>query len=424
MPRSAALPPIIQVHDISKKYQIGSFDRSTFREEFSQKLRAFLLRCKAKLSGHAPEPENKYFWALKNVSFEVHSGEVLGIIGKNGSGKSTLLKILSRITKPTSGKAVVNKSLVSMLEVGIGFHPELTGRENVYLSGTIIGMKKVEIDKKFDEIVEFSGIGGFIDTPVKRYSSGMYVRLAFSVSTQLVSDIILIDEVLAVGDAEFQRKSLAKIDELRQRGKTIILVSHNLFSLEQLCDRVMWLKDGKVKKIGKYDTVVKDYLNQMETPVGEVKFPQNSGSHGAHLLKAFSACEGAATAEIPYNKPINIHIEYQVDHPIDDLKLGCRIWNHMNAPIFHTATNDSLRNGSKLGQPGCRTVSVEIPGFWLAPEEYFAEIGIWSPDVEHHHHVIKAFSFKVVSSSDQTPQAEEFRPQLNWNIISSESNSC
>ena len=238
--------PIIQVHKISKQYNIGIPGRLSFGE----KLLTIFSRFKTPHGDvHRLPPEKKHFWALKDVSFEVRRGEVLGIIGKNGSGKSTLLKILSRITKPTSGRAIIEDSIVSMLEVGTGFHPELTGRENVYLSGTIIGMKKADIDRKFKEILEFSGIGRFIDTPVKHYSSGMYVRLAFSVSTQLVSEIILIDEVLAVGDADFQRKSLSRIDELRQRGKTVILVSHNLSSLSQLCDRVLWLENGQIKKI-------------------------------------------------------------------------------------------------------------------------------------------------------------------------------
>jgi homopolymeric O-antigen transport system ATP-binding protein len=413
---SSRSPSVIQVQNISKRYQIGSFDRLTFRREIAASLNQLVGRFKAKVTGgEIPATADNYFWALKDVSFEVRKGEVFGIIGKNGSGKSTLLKILSRITKPTSGKATIDEHVVSLLEVGTGFHPELTGRENIYLSGTIIGLKKNDIDRKFDEIVDFSGIGEFIDTPVKRYSSGMYVRLAFAVSTQLVSEVILIDEVLAVGDAEFQRKSLAKIDELHQRGKTIILVSHYLFPLEQLCDRVMWLDGGRIKKIDSYKVVAEDYLNSETTPPGIIEFLGKNGAHGAHLIKVFTSCEGQMTAEVPYNKPITITIDYHIDTFIDNLKIGCRVWNNMNAPILNTTTSDpACTDHRHLGEPGQKSVSVEIPKHWLAPADYYLEIGIWSPDVEHHHHVIKALSFKVISSDIEPNTPEEFRPHLTW----------
>jgi lipopolysaccharide transport system ATP-binding protein len=199
------------------------------------------------------------FWALKDINFEVEQGEVLGIIGRNGAGKSTLLKILSRITAPTEGEIRLKGRIGSLLEVGTGFHPELTGRENIYFNGAILGMKKKEIDDKFDEIVKFSGVVKFLDTPVKRYSIGMQVRLAFSVAANLDPEILLVDEVLAVGDAEFQKKCLGKMEEVSDYGRTVIFVSHNMAAVQNLCDKVCLLNNGKIVEIGDTDTIISCY---------------------------------------------------------------------------------------------------------------------------------------------------------------------
>jgi len=245
----------IKVENISKKYQIGE------NKNFPT-LRDKLIELPNRLF-KGPK-KNKEFWALKNVSFEVKKGEVVGIIGRNGAGKSTMLKILARITEPTAGKITMYGRVASMLEVGTGFNPELTGRENIFLNGAIIGMKKSEIKAKFDDIVEFAGVGKFLDTPVKHYSSGMYVRLAFAVAAHLDADILLVDEVLAVGDSEFQKKCLGKIGDLSHSGRTIILVSHNINSIEALCQRSILLGEGKLidfdfteKILAKYSTLSK-----------------------------------------------------------------------------------------------------------------------------------------------------------------------
>ncbi len=215
-------------------------------------------------------------WALRDVSFDVRDGEVLGIIGANGAGKSTLLKILSGITEPSSGRAVIHGRVASLLEVGTGFHSELTGRENIYLNGTILGMKKVEIDRKFDEIVAFSGVERFIDTPVKRYSSGMKVRLGFAVAAHLDPEILLIDEVLAVGDASFQRKCIGKMGEVARGGRTVLFVSHNMAAVSILCNRAILLRDGMVAQVGEASDVVSDYLANAGggTGRGPVERPQ------------------------------------------------------------------------------------------------------------------------------------------------------
>lgn len=242
----------IKVENVSKKYQIG--ENKTYPT-----LRDKLMELPNRLF-KGPK-KTKEFWALKDVSFEIKKGEVVGIIGRNGAGKSTMLKILARITEPTSGKITMYGRVASMLEVGTGFNPELTGRENIYLNGAIIGMKKSEINSKFNDIVEFSGVGKFLDTPVKHYSSGMYVRLAFAVAAHLDADILLVDEVLAVGDAEFQKKCLGKMSDLAKSGRTVILVSHNALAIKSMCDSCLYLKDNRIQLFGPVNEVMAEYQN-------------------------------------------------------------------------------------------------------------------------------------------------------------------
>ena len=244
----------IRVTNLSKRYRIGLHKARyrTLRESITEKFSRIARR---------EQVEKEYFWALKDIDFEVKKGESLGIIGRNGAGKSTLLKILSRITKPTKGRAVLDGRVGSLLEVGTGFHPELTGRENVYLNGAILGMRRTEIERKFDEIVAFSGIEKFLETPVKRYSSGMYVRLAFAVAAHLEPEILMVDEVLAVGDAEFQKKCLGKMGEVTSQGRTVLFVSHNLLAVENLCRKALLLDNGKMIEIGDANTVIETYLS-------------------------------------------------------------------------------------------------------------------------------------------------------------------
>src|SRR3989344_1442135 len=265
--------PIIEVKNIGKRYKItherGKYValRDVLANIFKHPF-AFLAD-KAKSATGLKKKEA--FWALRDINFTVKKGEVIGIIGHNGAGKSTLLKILSQITPPTEGEIVLHGRVGSLLEVGTGFHPELTGRENIFLNGAILGMKKSEIASKFDQIVEFAGIEKFLDTPVKYYSSGMYVRLAFSVAAHMEPDILLVDEVLAVGDAEFQRKCLGKMEEItRREGRTILFVSHNMAAIKQLCNRVILLKQGKISFTGDADEVINHYLNETGSRATEV----------------------------------------------------------------------------------------------------------------------------------------------------------
>jgi lipopolysaccharide transport system ATP-binding protein len=256
----------ITVTGLSKKYQLGRKRSGSFRETMSERFSGLFSK-ESNEAGLAAE-----FWALKEVSFEVKPGEVVGIIGKNGAGKSTLLKILSRITAPTKGRVEINGRVSSLLEVGTGFHPELTGRENIYMNGAILGMKRVEIKSKFDEIVAFSGIGQFIDTPVKRYSSGMYVRLAFAVAAHLEPEILIIDEVLAVGDAEFQKKCLGKMKDVsEQEGRTVLFVSHNMDAVASLCSTGILLHRGKLTEQGEIQTVIERYTSNFAKAIFSIE---------------------------------------------------------------------------------------------------------------------------------------------------------
>ena len=245
---------VIEVNDVKKRYDLGSIGGNTLITDIKE----LFVSNKAK---HQVVDSDEQYWALKGVTFDVKKGEVLGIIGRNGAGKSTLLKILSRVTSPTVGSVNAKGRIASLLEVGTGFHPDLSGRDNIFLNGAILGMKKAEIQRKLDEIIEFAGISKYIDTPVKRYSSGMYVRLAFAVAAHLEPEILILDEVLAVGDVEFQKKCLGKMKDVSEGGRTVLFVSHNMSAINSLCTRTVYLKNGVVGMMGETSDVVKSYLS-------------------------------------------------------------------------------------------------------------------------------------------------------------------
>jgi lipopolysaccharide transport system ATP-binding protein len=300
--------PIIEVTHLSKSYRLGAIGATTLRESFS------LWRERRR--GGTPAADSKEFWALRDVSFTVQPGEIVGIVGRNGAGKSTLLKVLSRITEPAGGRAVLRGRVASLLEVGTGFHPDLTGRENMFLNGAILGMTRAEIARKFDEIVAFAEVEQFIDTPVKRYSSGMYVRLAFAVAAHLEPEILIIDEVLAVGDAAFQKKCLGKIGEVsHQGGRTVLFVSHNMGVVANLCNRAILLKDGKVLRDGPAAAVVGAYIEAGATVTGEATWaagdPEASNDR-MRLLRARILSEGKLTGDVAIDAAVTLEFDFRI----------------------------------------------------------------------------------------------------------------
>jgi len=315
------------------------------------------------------------FWALRDISFEVEPGEVVGIIGRNGAGKSTLLKILTRITEPCSGKALIRGRVGSLLEVGTGFHPELTGRENVFLNGSILGMNRREIRRNFDQIVDFSGVERFIDTPVKRYSSGMKVRLAFAIAAHLDLEVMLVDEVLAVGDADFQRKCLQRLRDVTRGGRTVLFVSHNMPAIESLCDRAVLLKNGRLDSIGDVDAILKKYHEQNRANDGLVgRYNSGSGCQGIIREAVLLDAKGAPTDHLLLGREFHLRLVLESGEPIlspvislgiDD-ELGQRVLS-INTPLSHTA----------IEAVDDRTVvECRVPDFPAVPGEYWVKIAV------------------------------------------------
>ena len=384
----------IKVENISKLYRIGL--KEAIRDSFASTIFSFIkspftnyrkYRSLYKFDDVSPNTDidessksSDVIWALKDVSFEVKQGEVLGIIGRNGSGKSTLLKILSRITHPTTGCIKIRGSVTTLLEVGTGFHPELSGRENVYLNSTILGMTKKEVDSKFDEIVEFSGVEKFIDTPVKRYSSGMKVRLAFSVAAHLEADIMLIDEVLAVGDAEFQKKCLNKMKDVSLRGRTVLLVSHNMAAISGLCTSAILLDKGSLTYRADTNSVVKEYMDSLTSRSAQSinERTDRAGDDSVRVLDLWlENSRGQRIDTIACNDNLSIKISYQADKIYKYLNFRLSINNDLEERIlnFDTRSNPIDKNSYlKAGTVSC-TLTSPIS---LCPGRYSINVAIFN----------------------------------------------
>jgi lipopolysaccharide transport system ATP-binding protein len=367
---------VIRVDSLSKCYQIGvrrHGDR-TLREAivdaWGESWRR-LLRFRPGGSAAGEASADRTFWALKDVSFEVQRGEVVGLIGSNGAGKSTLLKILGRIVEPTYGRAQVRGRVGSLLEVGTGFHPELTGRENVYLNGAILGMSRGEIARKFDEIVAFAELHDFIDTPVKRYSSGMYVRLAFAVAAHLEPEIMIVDEVLAVGDAMFQEKCMGSMQESASSGRTILFVSHNLASIQQLCTRAILLKQGRIVAEGPPGDIVRTYLGDLRTARdGSVREWHDRESNGQARIIQFEVSDtgGNRGASMPVGGDVQFTMVAEFYEPVLDPAFGIVIETTAGEPILDLR---SVHAGLRLGRvKGTITLHARLPALGLYPGEY------------------------------------------------------
>ncbi len=363
------MEPAIRVTNLGKRYRVTGAEKApyrTLRESLTGLATAPLRRLMGR-STRAGEVSD--FWALKDVSFEVQPGEVVGIIGRNGAGKSTLLKILSRITKPTTGRVEINGRVGSLLEVGTGFHPELTGRENVYLNGSILGMSRKEIDRKFDEIVAFAEIDQFLDTPVKRYSSGMYVRLAFAVAAHLEPEILIVDEVLAVGDVGFQKKCLGRMRTVAGDGRTILFVSHNIAALQSLCTRGVYLEEGKIA----CDSSVKEaaglYLNKSQYCHNSINWEKSvaPADNGLILIRAaILDYNGEVATRLTCQSPLRIMLEYKVTKTIRNLSIGFDLQNKEGILVC----GSNSEGARETHEPGNYTAECRFPG-WLFNEDCY-----------------------------------------------------
>lgn len=372
----------VEVKNLSKRYTIGQKERYlTLRDLFVKAAKAPINLAKGKKFA-----KKEQFWALKDINFEVKEGEVVGIIGRNGAGKSTLLKILSRITEPTEGEVRLNGRVSSLLEVGTGFHPELTGRENIYLNGAILGMRRREIDEKFDEIVEFSGVEKFLDMPVKRYSSGMQVRLAFSIAAHLEPDILIIDEVLAVGDAEFQKKCLGKMDQVtKEAGRTILFVSHDMGAVQKLCKRTLLIEDGHIVFDGDTNIAINKYLQESNNLQTCYEF-KNDISKELKILKVnISDNEGKETSVFDVDKSFKVSIDYAINVETKIASLAAILTNSSNQVVFASASVDTLSEEFKPKKRGLYKATFEMPkstGLYLNRGLYWLRISLGEPNTK------------------------------------------
>lgn len=382
------MPPVIKVENLSKKYIIGHQKQerySTLRDVLANGTKRLANKMLHPFAAPVDDPVHEEFWALKDVSFDIQQGDRVGIIGRNGAGKSTLLKILSRITEPTSGKVSIRGRVASLLEVGTGFHPELTGRENIYLNGAILGMSKADIRLKFDEIVAFAEVERFLDTPVKRYSSGMYVRLAFAVAAHLEPEILIVDEVLAVGDAQFQKKCLGKMKDVGKEGRTVLFVSHNMGMIRSMCDRAILLDKGGVVCADETNAVIREYFSygNKTGKHGEISWLDDNAPGGKELVLRKIRITGPRDElqeEFDAGSPINIEIDYEVKQFIRGMRMLIMLFADDGAIAF-ASTDENIRHKIELN-PGSYFSKCTIPSNLLNGGQYTLHVHAGIPNVK------------------------------------------
>ena len=415
---------VVKAENLGKQYKIGAVvDRSpTLRDAIVN-----AAQWPGRMLRGERQPKKEVIWALRNVSFEVESGKVLGVIGRNGAGKSTLLKVLSRITEPSEGYARITGRVGSLLEVGTGFNPELTGRENIYLNGAILGMKRQEITRKFDEIVDFSGVEKFIETPVKRYSSGMYLRLAFSVAAHLEPEILVVDEVLAVGDAEFQRKCLGKMSEVAGEGRTVLFVSHNMSAVLRLTEESIVLERGQMVYRAPTLEAVEYYMSSGHAQTSERKWQSDEVPDSAKPFRPVALRvldpRGQLSDVVRSIEPVTIELEYELDEPIQGLRVGIYLLTMRGDLVFTSFDTDSGEEYEKYGtRPAGRYVSrCQIPADFFNEGQYVLGINASSYRVKRYFQDDHALTFSIDSMGAPGKQWPEnrlglIRPRLNWQI--------
>ena len=365
---------VIKAEHLSKAYQLGDFGTGTI----SRDLERFWARVRGKedpflkigeVNDRTKKGGSNVVWSLNDLNFEIEQGDAVGIIGRNGAGKSTLLKILSRVTSPTTGSVKIKGRIASLLEVGTGFHPELTGKENIFLNGAILGMRKAEIKRKFDEIVDFAGVERYIDTPVKRYSSGMYVRLAFAVAAHLESEILIVDEVLAVGDAEFQKKCLGKMGEVSKgEGRTVLFVSHNMGSIKALCPKAMLLHNGQLKTLDSSSRVIDEYIALNKSNDGQAI--RRKGNRKAEIGNFYlSGPNGQQASEFFMGDDICLNLQITFHDDVSHAELGINVKNMQDELISHVTNHDNeFRISGKKGE--VITYKIQLCDVWYSPNDY------------------------------------------------------
>ena len=400
----------IAVENLSKKYIIGHQKPERYialRDVFANGAKRFAHKLRHPFVAYTNDPAHEEFWALKDVSFDIQQGDRVGIIGRNGAGKSTLLKVLSRITEPTSGRIRIRGRVASLLEVGTGFHPELTGRENIFLNGAILGMSKAEIKKKFDEIVSFAEVERFLDTPVKRYSSGMYVRLAFAVAAHLESEVLIIDEVLAVGDIEFQKKCLGRMESFARSGRTLLYVSHNLTSVSQLCESAIWLENGNVRLIDDSNKTVQAYLASGISAIEGIAVFDTVENHKQAFINSIALRNelGMIASKFDVLTPINVEVRFTCRRKFVSWRLFVAVTRFDGITVFSTTTWDY--NPERLAiDSGTYIAWLIIPGRLLAESRYLLTIGFGEPPDRRHDRHENCLGFEV------TGQAFEYKRSM------------
>jgi lipopolysaccharide transport system ATP-binding protein len=413
----------IKIEGVSKRYRIGQHDQyKTMRDSLTQ----FFKNPRGYARYHWVHRDDDLFWALRDITLQIGHGEVIGIIGRNGAGKSTLLKILSRITSPTTGRIEIKGRVGSLLEVGTGFHPELSGRENIYLNGAILGMRRGEIEAKFDEIVAFSEIEKFLETPVKRYSSGMYMRLAFAVAAHLEPEILVIDEVLAVGDAAFQKKCLGKMGDVARQGRTVLFVSHNMAAINRLCARAFWLERGQLLGSGTPGEMISRYLASECSETGEAAWPEGIANRGVTEVSLLAARilneDGAVAPKVDVRKQFYFEMRYRINQILPYARVGFDVRTADGMLLFESYDIDAEDNTERreIGEYAFRC---EVPGNLLNPGTYSVGINIGIPHIKNLVRLEGVLSLVIedtgaVGQTMNLVRAGVIRPKLKWEKVS------